>query len=253
VDVDLPEFERRTGYTFQRRDLLTRAITHKSYSHEARHENVRHNETFEFFGDSVLGFVIGDMLFRNFPDLDEGALSKMKAYLVSATSLAEKARAFGMGDVILLGVGEEKTGGRKKDSLLANLFEAMLAGIYLDGGIEHAGAGCRAIGALSAALSGRLAWDRVLREVSLVLPDDVWLTSLSATAPSTASGTSSAGFSINGRTYSHDGVARLLARLSVVPHLSNIQLQHSTIAVSDSGRQLVEFSLNATVKAAGSA
>ena len=134
--MDLTDFERRIGYTFQRRDLLTRAITHKSYSHEARHETVRHNETFEFLGDSVLGFVIGDMLFRNFPDLDEGALSKMKAYLVSATSLAEKARAFGMGDVILLGVGEEKTGGRKKDSLLANLFEAMLAGIYLDGGIE---------------------------------------------------------------------------------------------------------------------
>lgn len=109
------------------------------------------------------------------------------------------------------------------------------------------------IGALSAALSGRLAWDRVLREVSLVLPDDVWLTSLSATAPVASSPTSSAGFSINGRTYSHDGVARLLARLSVVPHLSNIQLQHSTIAFSDSGRQLVEFSINATVKAAGSA
>lgn len=136
--MDLTEFERRIGYTFQRRDLLTRAITHKSYSHEARHETVRHNETFEFLGDSVLGFVIGDMLFRNFPDLDEGALSKMKAYLVSATSLAEKARAFGMGDVILLGIGEEKTGGRRKDSLLANLFEAMLAGIYLDGGIEPA-------------------------------------------------------------------------------------------------------------------
>jgi hypothetical protein len=109
------------------------------------------------------------------------------------------------------------------------------------------------IGALSAALSGRLAWDRVLREVSLVLPDDVWLTSLSATAPVAASPTSAAGFSINGRTYSHDGVARLLARLSVVPHLSNVQLQHSTIAFSDSGRQLVEFSINATVKAAGSA
>jgi len=101
-------------------------------------DSLRDNETFEFLGDSVLGFVIGDMLFRNFPDLDEGALSKMKAYLVSETSLAEKARAFGMGDVILLGVGEEKTGGRKKDSLLANLFEAMLAGIYLDGGIEPA-------------------------------------------------------------------------------------------------------------------
>ena len=134
--MDLAEFEQRIGYTFKRRDLLTRAITHKSYSHEARHENVRHNETFEFLGDSVLGFVIGDMLFSHFPDLDEGALSKMKAYLVSATSLAAKARRFDMGDVILLGIGEEKTGGRKKDSLLANLFEAMLAAIYLDGGID---------------------------------------------------------------------------------------------------------------------
>jgi ribonuclease III len=134
--VDLPDFEKRIGYTFQRRDLLTRAITHKSYSHEARHENARHNETFEFLGDSVLGFVIGDLLFSHFTDLDEGALSKMKAYLVSATSLAEKARRFEMGDVILLGVGEEKTGGRKKDSLLANLFEAMIAAVYLDGGID---------------------------------------------------------------------------------------------------------------------
>ncbi|MGZ5475009.1 MAG: ribonuclease III [Thermoanaerobaculia bacterium] len=136
--MDPTEFERRIGYTFQRRDLLTRAMTHKSYSHEARGENARHNETFEFLGDSVLGFVIGDMLFRHFPELDEGALSKMKAYLVSATSLAEKARRFDMGEVILLGVGEEKTGGRKKDSLLANLFEALLAAVFLDGGIEPA-------------------------------------------------------------------------------------------------------------------
>lgn len=134
--LDLQEFESRIGYTFQRRDLLTRAITHKSYSHEARHENARHNETFEFLGDSVLGFVIGDLLFHHFAESDEGALSKMKAYLVSATSLAEKARGFGMGDVLLLGVGEEKTGGRKKDSLLANLFEAVIAAVYLDGGIE---------------------------------------------------------------------------------------------------------------------
>lgn len=136
--MDLEDFEKRIGYTFKERDLLTRAVTHKSYSHEARHENSRHNETFEFLGDSVLGFVIGDMLFRHFPELDEGALSKMKAYLVSATSLAEKARAFEMGEVILLGVGEEKTGGRKKDSLLANLFEAMIAAVYLDGGIDPA-------------------------------------------------------------------------------------------------------------------
>ncbi|HVR39284.1 MAG TPA: ribonuclease III [Thermoanaerobaculia bacterium] len=132
------EFEERIGYTFQRRDLLRRSLTHKSYSHESKDDGVRHNETFEFLGDSVLGFVIGDLLFGHFPELDEGALSKMKAFLVSASSLAAKARQYGMGDVILLGVGEEKTGGRKKDSLLANLFEAVIAGVYLDGGIEPA-------------------------------------------------------------------------------------------------------------------
>ncbi len=136
--ADLSEFESRIGYSFQSRELLTRALTHKSYSHEAKEESLRDNETFEFLGDSVLGFVIGDLLFRRFPDLDEGALSKMKAYLVSAPSLAEKARVYGMGEVLFLGVGEEKSGGRKKDSLLANLFEAMLAAVFLDGGIDAA-------------------------------------------------------------------------------------------------------------------
>jgi ribonuclease-3 len=138
LDNQVSEFEQRIGYAFTERELLRRALTHKSYSHEAKDLDVRHNETFEFLGDSVLGFVIGDMLFRHFPTLDEGALSKMKAFLVSAPSLAAKARHYGMGEVILLGVGEEKTGGRKKDSLLANLFEAMIAGVYLDGGVEAA-------------------------------------------------------------------------------------------------------------------
>jgi len=135
---DLSAFEERIGHTFANRDLLTRALTHKSFSHEAKNGGVLHNETFEFLGDSVLGFVVGDLLFSHFPTLDEGALSKMKAFLVSASSLAAKARMYGMGDVILLGVGEEKTGGRKKESLLANLFEAMIAAVYLDGGIEAA-------------------------------------------------------------------------------------------------------------------
>jgi len=138
LQADSSEFESRIGYTFTQRELLRRALTHKSYSHEAKELDVRHNETFEFLGDSVLGFVIGDLLFRHFPQMDEGALSKMKAFLVSAPSLAAKARELGMGEVILLGIGEEKTGGRKKDSLLANLFEAMIAGVYLDGGIEAA-------------------------------------------------------------------------------------------------------------------
>jgi ribonuclease III len=135
---DLSTFEERIGHRFTRREILTRALTHKSYSHEAKQDDVRDNETFEFLGDSVLGFVIGDLLFQRFPKLDEGALSKIKAYLVSATSLAAKARDYGMGDVIYLGVGEEKSGGRKKDSLLANLFEAVIAAIYLDAGIDPA-------------------------------------------------------------------------------------------------------------------
>jgi ribonuclease-3 len=138
AEHELTEFESRLGHTFVRGELLRRALTHKSYSHEAKNDEVRDNETFEFLGDSVLGFVIGDLLFRQFPALDEGALSKMKAYLVSATSLAAKARELGMGDVILLGVGEEKSGGRKKDSLLANLFEATIAAVFIDGGIDAA-------------------------------------------------------------------------------------------------------------------
>jgi Tfp pilus assembly protein PilN len=105
--------------------------------------------------------------------------------------------------------------------------------------------------ALSAVLGGRLAWDRLLREFALVLPDDVWLTSLSATAPTPGAATSTAGFTINGRTYSQDGVARLLARLALVPHLSTVQLQHSSAATSDTGRKVVEFTINATVKGVG--
>ena len=135
---DLSEFEQRIGYTFARRELLEQALTHKSFSHEAKDQGVRDNEIFEFLGDAVLGFVIGDLLFRQFPTLDEGALSKIKAYVVSAHSLAAKARHYGMGEVIRLGIGEEKSGGRKKDSLLANLFEALIAAVYLDGGIDPA-------------------------------------------------------------------------------------------------------------------
>lgn len=138
VESSFSDFEHRLGYRFEHEELLRRALTHKSYSHEAKDVEVRHNETFEFLGDSVLGFVIGDLLFRRFPQLDEGALSKIRAYLVSAPSLAARARDLEMGEVILLGVGEEKTGGRKKDSLLANLFEAVVAAVYLDGGVEPA-------------------------------------------------------------------------------------------------------------------
>ncbi|MCM2315244.1 MAG: ribonuclease III [Thermoanaerobaculia bacterium] len=138
TDESLDEFEERLGYRFKDRSIAIRALTHKSYFHEARETSPGDNETFEFLGDSVLGFVVGDALFRRFPELDEGALSKIKAFMVSASALAAKARAKGLGEMLLLGVGEEKSGGRRKDSLLANVLEAVIAGVYLDGGIEAA-------------------------------------------------------------------------------------------------------------------
>lgn len=136
TETDLGAFEERLGYQFREREFLRRALTHKSFAHESRADVPHDNETYEFLGDSVLGFIIGDMLFHRFPEMDEGALSKMKAWLVSSASLAKKAREYGMGDVLFLGVGEEKSGGRKKDSLLANLYEAVIAAIYLDGGVD---------------------------------------------------------------------------------------------------------------------
>lgn len=136
--VDLEELEKRLGYEFRDRNQLVRALTHRSYSHESPEHVVSDNETFEFLGDTVLGFVIGDEIFRRYPSLREGALSKMKAYLVSARSLAKKARDLRLGEAFLLGVGEERSGGRKKDSLLSDLYEAVVAAIYLDGGIEAA-------------------------------------------------------------------------------------------------------------------
>jgi Tfp pilus assembly protein PilN len=105
--------------------------------------------------------------------------------------------------------------------------------------------------ALSAALGKRVAWDRVLRELSLVTPNDVWLTTLQATSP-TASGSSTGGgaFSISGRTYSHDSVARLLARLSLVPDLDQVKLEKSTLNKIE-GRDIVEFTIGAAVRARG--
>ncbi len=96
------------------------------------------NESLEFLGDALLGFVVADLLFREFPQFDEGEKSKTKAILVSTASLARQAEKLQLGDHLLLGRGEEKTGGRRKQALLADGYEALIAAIYLDGGIEQA-------------------------------------------------------------------------------------------------------------------
>ena len=113
-------------------------MTHTSRANEDVSGGVVDNESLEFLGDAVLGFVVADMLFREFPDFDEGQKSKIKASLVSTATLARQAERLQLGDHLLLGRGEEKTGGRRKQALLADGYEALIAAIYLDGGIEHA-------------------------------------------------------------------------------------------------------------------
>ena len=125
------------GYRFRDRGLLEHAMTHTSRANEDVSGGVHDNESMEFLGDAVIGFVIADVLFREFPDFDEGEKSKTKATLVSTTTLARQAERLNLGEHLLLGRGEEKTGGRRKQALLADGYEALIAAIYLDGGIEH--------------------------------------------------------------------------------------------------------------------
>jgi ribonuclease III len=126
------------GYRFRDRGLLEHAMTHTSRANEDVSGGVADNESMEFLGDALLGFVVADMLFREFPEYDEGQKSKTKAAIVSTTTLARQAERLTLGDHLLLGRGEEKTGGRRKQALLADGYEALIAAIYLDGGLEHA-------------------------------------------------------------------------------------------------------------------
>ena len=125
-------------YRFRDRGLLEHAMTHTSRAHEDVSGGVIDNESMEFLGDALLGFVVADMLFREFPGFDEGEKSKTKAAVVSTASLARQAERLQLGDHLLLGRGEEKTGGRRKQALLADTYEALIAAIYLDGGVKHA-------------------------------------------------------------------------------------------------------------------
>ncbi len=134
----LGPLEARIGYEFRDLGLLEHALTHRSRAHEDASGGVIDNESMEFLGDAVLGFVIADLLFTQFPAHDEGYKSKVKAGVVSAASLARLAAEIDLGRYVLLGRGEEKTGGRGKHAILADSFEALIAAIYLDGGIEAA-------------------------------------------------------------------------------------------------------------------
>jgi ribonuclease-3 len=130
--------QERIGYTFRDASLLELALTHRSFSNEQRDLRAPNNERLEFLGDTVLGFVVGDLIYRAFPNLQEGALSKIKAHLVSATTLAGKARDLALGRFLRMGAGEARSGGSEKLSLLADAFEAVVAAVYLDGGLAAA-------------------------------------------------------------------------------------------------------------------
>ena len=133
----MKNLEEKLGYTFRDRSLLENALTHSSCANESRGK-LHSNERLEFLGDSVLGMVVADHLYRNHPDLPEGDLTRIRAALVCEDSLVQAARLLGLGDYLRLGRGEDAGGGRRRPSIQADAVEAVLAAVYLDGGIGSA-------------------------------------------------------------------------------------------------------------------
>ena len=174
--------EARIGHRFADRSLLEHALTHRSRAHEDVTGGVVDNESLEFLGDAVVGLVVAEALYRDYPQLDEGAKSKVRASLVSAGRLAQLGEALGLGEHLLLGRGEEKTGGRRKTALLADACEAVVAAIYLDAGLAAAAGFVRrelwepfeASGGAAAASAGfdyKSALQERLQARGLVLPE----------------------------------------------------------------------------------
>lgn len=133
--MNILELEKRIGYSFKNEKLMEEALTHSSYSNERRKESRKNNERLEFLGDSVLGIVISDYLFKNYPDMPEGELTKIRSKIVCETTLGECSRAIMLGEFMFFGKGEEMTGGRDRTSILADAYEALIAAIYMDGGL----------------------------------------------------------------------------------------------------------------------
>lgn len=127
--IVINRLQRKLGYTFQQQELLLQALTHRSASS-------KHNERLEFLGDSILSFVIANALYHRFPRVDEGDMSRMRATLVRGNTLAEMAREFDLGECLRLGPGELKSGGFRRESILADTVEALIGGVFLDSDIQ---------------------------------------------------------------------------------------------------------------------
>lgn len=135
---NIVELQNKIDYQFQDANFLKEALTHSSYSNEFKKIKNKNNERLEFLGDSILGLIISNYLFRLKKDLPEGELTKIRAAIVCEKSLKEVAKYIGLGEFLYLGKGEESTGGRTRDSILADATEALIAAIYLDGGFKKA-------------------------------------------------------------------------------------------------------------------
>jgi len=136
----LNALEEVIGYKFNDPGKLLLALTHSSYANEKRSENLKSNERLEFLGDSVLNIITSDHIYKNHPELPEGEMTKTRAAIVCEASLMLCASKIGLGEFLLLGKGEENTGGRTRTSILSDAFEALIGAIYLDGGIQAADA-----------------------------------------------------------------------------------------------------------------
>lgn len=132
------DLEKIIGYAFRDRSLLVSSMTHSSFANETQAEKLIDNERLEFLGDAVLDLVVSDYLMATRPDLNEGVLTRSRAEVVALPSLAEQARSLGLGPFLLLGKGEARSGGRDKDSLLADALEALFGAIFVDGGYAAA-------------------------------------------------------------------------------------------------------------------
>ena len=134
----IKDLETAIGYRFHNISLLQNALTHSSYANERWHNSLLSNERLEFLGDSVLGMLVAEYLYRNFPNRPEGELTRMRADMVSEKTLAAAANRIGLGEHLLLGHGEEQGGGRSRDSILADAMESVIAASFLDGGLVAA-------------------------------------------------------------------------------------------------------------------
>lgn len=138
MKANFSQIEKKIGYEFKNKEILFQALTHSSYAYENHQNNRADNEVLEFLGDSVLGLIIADFLCASYPDLSEGELSKLKSAAVSTSSLSNFAKKISLDKQIWLGKGEEKSGGRRKNTILAGAFEALIAAVYIDGGLKEA-------------------------------------------------------------------------------------------------------------------